>query len=62
MDKHICFWQRSLTVKQLLHGAKGRQSETLTLSPLLGGSSLGGPLGARWRKGNSIKREVKATQ
>ena len=41
MEEHECFWQRSLTAKQLLHGAKGSELQTLTLSPLLGGSSLG---------------------
>ena len=47
MKKHQCFSQQSLTAKQLVHGVKGRELQTLTLSLLLGGSSLGGPLGAR---------------
>ena len=37
-----CFWQRSLTAKQLLHGARGRKTATLTLRPLLRGYSLAG--------------------
>ena len=28
MDKRSCFWQRSLTAKQLLHGAKGNNANT----------------------------------
>ena len=47
MEKYTCFWQRSLTAKQLLHGAKGRELQTLTLSRFLGDSSSVGPLGAR---------------
>ena len=45
--KNMFWWQRSLTARQLLHGAKRRKTATLTLSPLLGGSSLGGPLSTR---------------
>ena len=37
---------RSLTAKQLLHGAKGRKTANSHPESVLGGSSLGGPLGA----------------
>ena len=48
MEKHECFWQRSPTAKQLRNvGRREEKLQTLTLSPILGGSSLGGPLGAR---------------
>ena len=47
MEKHQCFWQRLLTTKQLLRGVKEEKLETLTLSPLLDGSSVGGPFNAR---------------
>ena len=47
LKRNTCFGQRSLTAKQLLHGRREENLQTLTLSPLLGGSSLGGPLGAR---------------
>ena len=33
--------------KQLLHGRREEELQTLTLSPLVGGSLLGGPLIAR---------------
>ena len=42
--ENTCFWQRSLTAKQLIHGAKGRKTANThpgSLSPLLGGSYLG---------------------
>ena len=43
--ENTCFWQRSLTAKQLLHGAKERKTtKKLTLTPLLGGFSWDG----RW--------------
>ena len=43
------FYQWLLAAKQLLHGAKERKLQTLTLSPLLGGSSFG------WAFGRSLK-------
>ena len=47
IEKHICFWQRSLTAKQLLHGAKGRKTANTHPESAFGWVLIGWALGAR---------------
>ena len=44
-EKNTCFWQRSLTAKQLLHGAKGRKTANTHPESAFGWVLIGWALG-----------------